>query len=135
MGDTLAFLVDFLEGGRPIFRVYFQDSPTNGTRGYVHPDVLAERGVDLAILGAGAFNQVADHPDGILRNLRPRHILLGHWDDFFAPVSAGVRSLPFHPFDDLVRRLERATGASPASGRYHFPAPGSLFVYPIERTP
>lgn len=134
MGDTLAYLIDFLEDGVPVFRVYYQDSPGAGTYAFVPADLLDARPVDLAILCAGAFDQVDDNPRGILENLRkPPHILLGHWDDFFVPQDQGLASLPGSSFDLLVAALQRVTGARPGEGRYHLPAPGMSFVYPVSR--
>lgn len=133
-GDTLAYLVDFLQDGKPVFRVYYQDSPGKGTYAFVPEDVLSARPVDLALLCAGAFNQVDNNPRGILENLKkPPHILLGHWDDFFAPQSKRLASLPGYDFEELVRALQQVTGAGPGDGRYFFPAPGMSFVYPVAK--
>jgi len=132
MGDTLSYLIDFLEDGKPVFRVYYQDSPAKAPYGFAPKELLRDKAVDLAILCGGAFDQVQDNPGGILENLgHPRHILLGHWDDFFTKPSDKVVPLRGQDFDDLVRALERATGARPWEGRYHLPAPGTSFVYPV----
>lgn len=134
MGDTLAYLIDFLEDGEPVFRVYYQDSPGAGSYAFVPDELLDARPVDLAILCAGAFDQVDDNPQRILQNLRkPPHILLGHWDDFFVPQDRGLASLPGTSFAELVAALEQVTGARPGDGRYHLPAPGMSFVYPTKR--
>jgi hypothetical protein len=131
IGDTLAWLVDFLEDGRPVFRVYYQDSATHPTRGYLHPELLAERSVDLALLCAGAFNQVSDNPGGILRNTQARYVLFGHWDDFFRPQHRPFRSLPGHDFTDLAGRMAAVPGVPPFAGRFWFPAPGASFVFAV----
>ena len=131
LGDTLAWLVDFVQDGDPAFRVYFQDSATDPTRGYVHPDLLREKGVDLAILCAGAFEGVRDNPEGILRNTRPRYVLLGHWDDFFRPQSEPLQALPAQDFALLSRQVSSALGAQPHEGRFWFPAPGASFRFDV----
>ncbi len=131
LGDTLAWLVDFLEDGEPVFRVYFQDSPSNPTRGYVHPDLLRQKGVDVAILCAGAFHEVRDNPQGILGNTRPRHVLLGHWDDFFQSPREPLRALPAHDFSRLSRDVASALGATADEGRFWFPAPGATFHFEL----
>jgi len=129
IGDTLAWLVDFLQDGKPVFRVYYQDSATSPTRGYVHPELLEERAVDLALLCAGAFDQVSDNPAGILRNTRPRYVLFGHWDDFFRPQSQPFHALPGHDFTPLANRMTTAPGVPLLAGRFWFPAPGASFVF------
>jgi hypothetical protein len=128
LGDTLAWLVDFLQDGKPVFRVYYQDSATIPTRGYVHPELVAERSVDLALLCAGAFNQVTDNPAGILRNTQARYVLFGHWDDFFRPQSQPFHALPGYDFGPLVDRMSGAPGVPSYAGRFWVPAPGASFV-------
>jgi hypothetical protein len=132
-GDTLAYLIDFLEDGEPVFRVYYQDSPGAGTYAFVPKDLLDARPVDLALLCAGAFDQVDNNPRGIIENLgKPPHILLGHWDDFFVTQDQALTSLPGFEFARLIADLQAVTGARPGEGRYHLPAPGMSFVYPVK---
>ena len=131
MGDTLAWIVDFLQDGAPAFRVYYQDSPSDPTRGYVHPDLLSEKGVDLAILCAGSFMESERNPEGILENTRPRFVLLGHWDDFLQPVTEPLRALPGHDFEELSSAVWAVLGAGPHEGRYWLPAPGATFHFEV----
>jgi hypothetical protein len=132
LGDTLAYLIDFVEDGRPVFRVYYQDSPTNRTLGYVHEGLSRKKPVDLDLLCAGAFDQVDDNPGGILRNTDPRYVLFGHWDDFFQVQSMGVRSLPATDVARLARRTQAALSAKPGEDRWWIPAPGAVFVFPVQ---
>jgi L-ascorbate metabolism protein UlaG (beta-lactamase superfamily) len=86
-GEVLAFLVDFLQDGAVTFRVYYQDAPTRGPVGWVPPDVLAERDVDLALLNGGNFDAVQE-PERIVGNLRARNVVIHHWENFFDPTHA-----------------------------------------------
>ena len=131
LGDTLAWLVDFVQDGEPVFRLYYQDSPADPTRGYVHPDLLEEKGVDLAILCASAFQEVGGNPEGILHNTRPRYVLLGHWNDFLRPQSEPLRALPAQDFVLLSARVSSALGARLDEGRFWFPAPGASFHFEV----
>jgi L-ascorbate metabolism protein UlaG (beta-lactamase superfamily) len=94
-GATLAYLVDVLDPatGAPLFRIYYQDAPTDAPVGHPHPDLLAEKRVDLAILNVGAFTAVADHPEAIIEATDPRYVIGIHWENFFAPGS--VDPIPF----------------------------------------
>ncbi|MBI5516959.1 MAG: hypothetical protein HY909_24465 [Deltaproteobacteria bacterium] len=108
-GATTAWLVDFLnDAGRPAFRVYYQDAPTNGPTGHVPADLLAEKRVDLALLCVGNYDAVRNQPGELLDALRPRFALSGHWEDFFTPASAPPRPLPFLNLDTYTRRAETA---------------------------
>jgi hypothetical protein len=129
IGDTLAYLIDFLDGGRPVFRVYYQDSPTEREFGHVARELIEEKAVDLALLNAGGFNQVDGFPESIIATLRPRYVLYGHWEDFLRPQEQPLRPLWMYDFSELARRTE---GLGPA---FWFPAPGQLFVFPVVAGP
>jgi hypothetical protein len=83
-GTVYAFVIDFLNAsGAPEFRVYYQDSGGGKPYGYVPDALLKERGIDLAVVSAfGAFGG-RDHPEGILKNTRPRHVIVGQWENPF----------------------------------------------------
>lgn len=138
LGDTFAYLIEFLDAnGDTAFRVYYQDSATDPGYGYVPSALLSARGadshgVDLAILCAGAYDQVRDNPDGIVRNTNPRFVLLGHWENFFRAPSKPLQSLfsiELGALHDRMRAL-RSTPDRPWQGEYWFAPPGSLFVFP-----
>jgi hypothetical protein len=132
LGDTFAYLIDFLDAdGQVAFRVYYQDSPTEPTFGYVHPELIADHRVDVALLCAGGFNQVDANPKGILFNTRPRYALFGHWELFFEPLTKQLKTLFAFKFDALRRRLEAAQkeAKDPWKGEFWFPTPGGLFVF------
>jgi hypothetical protein len=128
IGDTLAYLIDFMEGGRPVFRVYFQDSPTNRGYGHVAKELIDEKPVDLALLNAGSFNQVDDFPESIIANTRPRYVLFGHWEDFMRTQEKPLRPLWMYNFKQLARR------AVAVGKPFWFPTPGQIFVFRVTGT-
>lgn len=141
-GSTLAYLVDLLgPDGAPAFRVYYQDAPTSGPFGHVHPDVLAGRRVDLAVLNVGNFDVARDHPAEIIAHLSPRFVLGVHWEDFFRPQDPPLEPIPFHPdpaiFDAAARAALPPAGGpqvlvdgAPSEGRYWRPTPAMVFEVP-----
>ena len=138
-GATLAWLVDFLDDeGRIAHRVYYQDAPTNAPEGLIHPSLLEERRVDLAVLNVGSWEVVADHPGQTLANVDPRYLLGVHWEDFFQPQDAGIQPIPFQQdpagFDARVvlegeEAPVRVDGVE-VEGRYWRPEPGARFRFP-----
>ncbi len=141
-GPTLAFLVDFLDAsGKPTFRVYYQDAPTNGPIGYVPDAVLADKRVDLALLNVGSYDRVADQPTGTIAALEPRFAIGGHWEDFFQPMSSMPAAIPFL---DVAKWSSLAEAAMPpaaeaktllkngaaAGARAIVPMPGDVFEIP-----
>ena len=58
-GQTLAYVIDFLDdAGKPVYRVFYQDAPTNAPIGLVPEAILAEAPVDVALLCVGSYDAV-----------------------------------------------------------------------------
>lgn len=126
-GQTLAWLVDLLEpDGSVAFRIYYQDAAGAAPWGFVPPlgDGVA---IDVALLVPATYSGAAWHPEAILENTSPRHVLLGHWEDFFEPPSRPPGPVPFTLLPDFVARLARAL---PEGAGYGVPVPGTRFVFP-----
>ena len=124
-GQTFAFLIDFLdpEGGVDL-RVYYQDAVAAAPFGYV-PDPGDGVAIDVAIIVPATYAEVDWHPEALLDNLEPRHVLLGHWEDFFQAPSREPRPVPFTLLPDFVRRLERAL---PEGTGFDLPVAGTRFI-------
>ena len=124
-GTTFAFLVDFLdERGEVLHRIYYQDAVTAPPTGFA-PDVrIAERPVDVAILVPATFDQVDWHPEAFVENLRPRRVLLGHWEDFFKPLDSETRSIMMADIDHFEARLARVY-----DGEFWRPEIGTVFRF------
>ena len=125
-GSTYALLIDFLgESDTPLYRIYYQDTPTDAPAGHIPAALLAEKPVDVALLCVGSSGSVSDHPTAILANTSPRFALSGHWEDFFQSASAPPEPIPLL---DLDGYLERAEAALP--GRHTLVQAGSLLMVP-----
>jgi glyoxylase-like metal-dependent hydrolase (beta-lactamase superfamily II) len=136
-GQTMAYLVDFLDQGRPAYRIYYQDAPTDAPVGHVPAEVLDEKPVDLALLCVGNFAEVEDQPGQILTALRPRYAIGGHWESFFQDQKQPIMPLPFHDVEEYRRRGDAILGdggeaplvvdGQATTKRHHVPMPGTLF--------
>lgn len=140
-GQTLALVIDFLDDhGAPMYRVFYQDAPTNAPIGHVPAALLADKQVDVALLCVGSSDAVADHPAQIIANTQPRFALSGHWEDFFQPVDAAPQPIPLLDLQGYVSRAEAALPGPPdapllVDGEAHavrhvLVAPGTRFVVP-----
>ena len=110
-GDTFAFIVDFLDrAGSIAFRVYYQDAVVAPPLGFAPEELMADRSADVAILVPATFDQVDWHPEAIIENLRPRRVVLGHWEDFFTPIDEPTKSLRNTDLEHFERRLARFYG-------------------------
>lgn len=130
-GETLAFIVDFLEEDRKTvaFRVYYQDAAAHPGQGVIPqldpPDRVP---VDVAILCVAGFDQVPDNPERILANVKPRHVIGGHWEDFFSrsPDEEPPKAAFGTNLDVFTERVHRA-----AKVPVYLPAPGQKLFFPI----
>jgi hypothetical protein len=76
-GETFAFDIEVRDGGTTRFRIYYNDSSAPSPLGQTIGDF------DLAVLTMAQWSYVRDYPRDLLMVLRPRHVLVSHWDDFF----------------------------------------------------
>ncbi len=143
-GATLAFVIDFLDdAGKPTFRVFYQDAPTDAPIGHVPASILAEKPVDVALLCVGSYDAVEDQPGAIIRNLTPRYAISGHWEDFFRAADQPPQPIPLLDLQRYVTAAEAAmTGApdgpfvvdgAPAASRHVLAQPGMHVVIPYAR--
>lgn len=142
-GSVFSYVIDFTDAaGAPVFRIYYQDSGTNEPVGYPPRSLLAERGVDLAILCVGGdFERLCRHPEGILERTRPRFVLLSHWEDFFVSQEAyefdrRVYEIPPASERKTAKFLARVRRAAPPDATVWLPCPSrSAFEIPVEARP
>ena len=91
LGEEYAYLIDIMgPDGRPIFRIFYQDAAAE-PRYSVLPPLLGddERPVDVAIVCAGNYGYATGYPTALLQTLKPKHVIVSHWEDFFrAPLPA-----------------------------------------------
>jgi hypothetical protein len=146
-GATFSYLLDFLDapGGEPVFRVYYQDSGTHEPVGYVpkrspnDDEPWDGKPVDVALIcGGGDFERLRRHPEGIVLNSRPRHVIIGHWEDFFVTQRAictenAIRGLPLSDTKQFLKRARKAHRAATGRESVFLPCPtASVFQIPID---
>ena len=132
-GHTFAYLIDFLRPGDSVaFRVYYQDAVVAPPLGAAPEALIARHPVDVAILVPATFDQVDWHPEALIENLRPRRVILGHWEDFFVALDDALESLegvadPIRLTDlgHFVARLDRSF-----DGPWWRPIPWAEFRFP-----
>lgn len=132
-GEVFAFLIDFMENGRPAFRVYYQDAPVSRPVGWVRDEVIAERPVDLALLCTGNFDAVERPEEVVSANLKAADVVLHHWEDFFDPEHRRLAPIPGCDVDRFRKAILREVGGDP--GRVHLLAPGVLRNFPRPSAP
>lgn len=132
-GQTLAYLIDFLgaDGKTVEFRIHYQDAASTAPLGF--PPRFSEppdqRPVDLAIVCMPGFDQVEGYPEAIMKRLKPRAVVIIHWENFFALLPDDPHGLRIVPTVNADRFLARLKSALPEGASYKLPAPGTWMHY------
>jgi hypothetical protein len=130
-GQTFSFLIDFIvDDGEIDFRIFYQDAASPPPLGLPSSVLLKDgRQIDLAILCVPGYQQVEDYPEAFIKVLNPKNIILGHWENFFAPYTQNPDSLQPVPFlnpADFINRLEKVLSQD---AKWYLPAPGTKFLF------
>lgn len=122
-GQTLAFLIDFMapDGVTTEFRAHYQDAASAPPYGFPPPE-LATQPLDLAVVCAASFHMVSHYPGAFLFLTKPRHVLLGHWENFFKPLSDLLEAVPYTDIKSLTQQM---TWLHPGPKRWTLPVPGT----------
>jgi len=109
LGEPYAFVIDVLDDRTraPVFRIYFQDAPSAPPLGFLPPAVLAERRIDVAVLCAATSTNVSNTPDSLLTVLKPQHVIIGHWEDFFRSPTLPIQLSPATDLEALRESLRK----------------------------
>lgn len=111
-GNTLSYLVDFLDptSNEPVYRVYYQDAPTDLPTGLPPDVVLAGKRVDLALLCVGSSDSTDEAPAPTVTALTPRYVIGGHWEDFFKGADETPSPITFLDVPAWATRARDAVG-------------------------
>lgn len=135
-GETLAFVIELYDGETERFRIYYNDASPDTPLGQTTGDF------DLAILTIAQWNWARDYPRDLLSVLRPRHVVISHWDNFFKEASQTSRAVPFlttksvDRFKKIVEPYVTAEDGGPVGDvcgekdrRWTMPAPMSTMFF------
>ncbi|OUS00242.1 hypothetical protein A9Q81_10755 [Gammaproteobacteria bacterium 42_54_T18] len=141
-GTTLSYVIDFLASGDAKdgsveknevenvsvkYRVFFQSSSSGYPIG-APPKWLSDDGVpiDLAILCMANFDSVDNYPGGILNQLKPKNILLTHWESFWEPyIPNNATALPGL---DIAKFIAQVKLSVPESTSLYLPQRGGAIT-------
>jgi L-ascorbate metabolism protein UlaG (beta-lactamase superfamily) len=139
-GQTLVFLVDFLDAQESVVWRIFINGAANSAAGAEalrkHQNLLNEHRINVAILCVPGWDKVDDYPDTLLRLLRPENVVVSHYDDFGSPYTPGedpnngMRFLPFANYDGFIERLKLLDTSNNYGYSIHEPKTGQCIFFP-----
>lgn len=125
-GDTDALVLDLLapaaDGGEEVrFRVHYQDAASRSPNG-VPPADLLERPYDLVVVVMASAHLVRPYPRTLLETVRPRYVLVTHYENFFRRWERRRGFVPLLTRGRAEAFLRRTIGAL-AAGQQPLTAP------------
>lgn len=125
-GETYNFLIDFLDDDKNVeFRVFSHATAAAGQgKGVPTQKELGGIGVDVLLLCVGNYNQVDYYPEKLIKHLKPKYIVMNHWENFFRPIQkirkkpAAIPFLPISKFDSIISSMKDSLGFE-----YSYPLP------------
>ena len=145
-GKTFAFVIELMSPADPektVFRIYYQDSANPPDKGL--PRMEDGTPFDLAVLCMASHQFVHNHPGAILGDVKPRHVLVTHYESFFQDRDRPVRFVPFltngsangflRKTRDALQGQETAgpegTVCGPSSPGWTMPMPGEWMRFKV----
>lgn len=127
-GDTYSFVIDILdksEQDTTVFRIFYMPSASTHPAG-TPPAVILDDGkrVDLAIIGASQIEKDVHYPGDLLRRIRPREVMLVHWDNLFDDYRTTRTTMNFRVDPNkIAKRITNTIGAEP---KVYWPQRGAV---------
>jgi hypothetical protein len=149
-GTTFAFVIDLMspdDTSKTLFRIYYQDAANPRGVGAPVLDAGDSKPFDLAVLCMASYTFVRQHPESILGAVKPLHILISHYEDFFQDRAYPVRFV-FPLINSLANRFlvrtreaiekqetvgpgPEGTVCGPSTPAYTMPMPGEWMRFRI----
>ena len=123
-GQTLSFLIDFLEGDSISFRLFMQSSSCQFPYGMPPESLLKAKAIDLAVLGVASYNFSENtYPCEFLKTLQPKNMIFVQWEDFFRTLRQRPKAVKTN---DVARFFTDVF--SKCKMEYSLPSPGSVIT-------
>lgn len=132
-GHTFAFILDILQADTIAFRVLIKGAGCEINDGRISDEILKEHGIDLAIMQIASANFTDCYPQNLLAQIKPKQVLITHWEDFFRPYAPRkiktVRATNFAYFFKKVKTVEGVWPVKKLSDQFYMPKPGTMVIY------
>ena len=93
-GQTFAYVIDLLDGGRIRYRIYYNDAAAEAPWGIPTAQLSAEHPYDLAVICMASYDFVDGYPATLLAAIKPRHVILSHYENFFSKSEGRWEFVP-----------------------------------------
>jgi hypothetical protein len=137
VGRPHAFFIELMDGTSIRYRIYYNDAAAD----VADIELPAEASVDLALLCAPGWNFVSEYPNLLLAKLKPKHVVVTHYEDFFTKWHRTWRFVAVLSTASVERFLTIVNGmvttpapptnpvCGPSNLNWTMPVPGSRMVF------
>ncbi len=124
-GLPLSYLIDFMEGGKPVYRVFSQSSSAHGLKGLFPKEMLEEKSVDVVLLSQAVNGKETEYADLVINHCNAPIVFCTHWENFFRPVSKPLKTVQKAKIEYIYQHLVTTFADSMA---IILPRPGSHYT-------
>ena len=132
-GPTFAFILEILQNDTIAFRVLIKGAGCEVDNGKINEEILKEHEIDLAVMQIASANYTNCYPQNLLSQIKPKQVLITHWEDFFRPYSPDkiktVRATNFRYFFNKVKSVDGVWKVNKLSDKFYMPNPGTMLNY------
>lgn len=132
-GHTFAYILDILQADTIAFRVLIKGAGCEKNNGNISEEILKEHGIDLAVMQIASANYTDCYPQNLLAQIKPKQVLITHWEDFFRPYAPNkiktIRATNFNYFFKKVKAIEGVWPVKKLSDQFYMPKPGTMVIY------
>lgn len=129
-GQTLSFLIDVMRDGaqpnNPGYRIFVQTAASDPPDSPLPEELLKQKSVDLAVITAGNFDNAENYPGAWLEYLKPKRVLIAHYEPFWKPIN--IDSMELMPTLDMDQLLERINKHVDSPDRVYLPSTMSILT-------
>jgi len=142
-GDPFAYVIDLLQEGEVKYRIYYNDAAAQPPLGVPDTAFTGPRPYDIAIICMPSYDFVRDYPETLLAYLKPRHLIVGHYENFFSRSEGRWRFVPLltnskaNAFFQKLQRIDYQTDPLPpvtkpcgvSADRWTMPVPDGQIIF------
>ncbi len=128
-GKEYAFLVDIIENNKPVFRILMQGPSIKPCPDILPDAVLKEKEVDVAVMIIASNQYVKEYPGYQLARLKPKKVIITHWENFFKDYTREPTLVPSTQHDAFFKKASKAQ-----SKEWNYKSDSDIFIMPYPGT-
>lgn len=105
-GQTLSFMVDWLEDSVVAYRMFFMSSMAKAPYGLFPKVLLDEHGIDDLFIGSSGSTEYASYPGPVVELCKPKRIFLIHWENFLRKKDEPFKAIDAKGLESMTKSLK-----------------------------